>query len=144
MQHLKKYSTTFKFLPLIIVIIISSGCTTSVTRAKNPVFAVENSVIQQNLLEVVTCQHINLDGKEVTTNGTKKTAIEIDVTNGKEIPEDQYKMTELGKKIATIIKKALKDQNEYEQYTVLFIEEKSSNGITSRKWKGHDFKTTDL
>jgi len=120
------------------------ACTTTVTRTKNPVFAAPVDSLQIRLNELVVCEHINLDGQEVVTNGKRSAQIEIDVLNGKDIPEDQDHIKILAHSVAVAVKEALKDKNEYDSYTVLFVKETPSSSVTTRTWKGKTFKSQEL
>jgi uncharacterized protein involved in exopolysaccharide biosynthesis len=120
------------------------GCTTTATKTKNPVFSISTDSLQVDLNKLVSCQGINLDGKEITTNGKATTELEIDITNGQNIPADEDQMNALGKQIAAKIKEALQDKAEYQTYKVLFITKTENSGVTSRTWKGKVFKSEEL
>jgi hypothetical protein len=123
--------------------LVAAACTTTVTRRKQPVFAESVDSLAARLNQLVTCQHFNADGSEVTTNGKKKTELELDVINGKDIPEGDLKMA-LARKLGVELKKALKDTGEYDEYKILFMKVKVSGGLTSRSWEGKVFKSSEL
>ena len=120
------------------------ACTTTVTRTKNPVFAAPIDSLQARLNGLVVCEHFNLDGQEVSTDGQRSTQIEIDVLNGKGIPEQPDSMNILAHSLAIAVKEALKDKSEYDKYTVLFMKVESSSSVTTRSWKGKTFKSAEL
>jgi hypothetical protein len=120
------------------------ACTTTVTRSKNPVFAAPMDSLQAGLNRLIVFEHINLDGEEVTTNGKPSTRLQIEVLNGKDIPENGDRLKALAHSLAAGVKDALKDKNEYENYTVLFVKVESSAGVTKRNWKEVTFKSGDL
>jgi hypothetical protein len=120
------------------------GCTFSETKSKDPVFNTDAAIMQKDLNNMVTCENINVDGKEITTNGKVNSQLEISITNGQNIPANEDQMKSLGKSIASYIKKSLKDKNEYENYTVLFVTKKTAGGVTTRNWKGDTYKTEEL
>jgi hypothetical protein len=120
------------------------ACTTTVTKTKNPVFLLEMDSIQTDLAKIVTCENINLDGEEVNTNGRVTTALEVDILNGKNIPGNDSEMKALGKSIASDLKRALKDKNEYDTYKVLFITKETTGDVTRRNWIGSVFKSEEL
>jgi hypothetical protein len=128
------------FLATILIV----GCTFTTTTIKNPTFSASTDSIQADLNKLVTCENINLEGKEFTSNGKKSSELEIDITNGKDIPADENQMIELGKKIANVVKGALQDKNEFDSYKVLFVSKKESRGVTQRNWKGKSFKSQEL
>jgi hypothetical protein len=84
-----------------------------------------------------------VDGREVTTNGKKKTELEIDVINGKDIPEGEA-MIALAKKLGSEVKKALKDTGEYGQYKILFMKVNQTKLSTERSWTGKVFQSAEL
>ena len=128
----------------VFLLLLFASCTTTITRVRNPEFAGPIDSLQVKLNGMVVCEHFNLDGKEITTNGVAKTQLEIEVLNGKNIPEDEARMKSLAHSIAAAIKSALKDGSEFENYTVLFMKVESSTAVTKRSWKGKTFKSTEL
>jgi hypothetical protein len=133
---------TFTSVTLATLLII--GCTTTTTKTKNPTFSKSTDSLQVDLNKLVSCEGINLDGKEITNNGKITTELEIDITNGQNIPADENQMNALGKQIASEIKEALQDKAVYQTYKVLFITKTESAGVTSRTWKGKIFKSEEL
>jgi len=133
-----------KVLSLVTAITLIVSCTTTTTKTKNPVFSKPTNSLQVDLNKLVSCEGINLDGKEINTDGKINTELEIDITNGQNIPTDENQMNDLGKRIAVEIKEALQDKAEYQTYKVLFITKTESAGVTSRTWKGKIFKAEEL
>lgn len=128
----------------LLMMLMIVGCTMTTTNTKNPIFSKSTDSLQSELNKIVSCEGINLDGKEITTNGKVSSEIEIDITNGQNVPTDENQMNELGKQIAVIVKDALQDKNEYNTYKVLFITKKEDAGVTQRNWKGKIFKSEQL
>jgi len=120
------------------------GCHFTVTNIKTPVFSENADTIRTTLNKMVSCENINLNGKVTSTDGKINSTLEINITNGKNIPSDQDQMITLGKSIGTEVKKALKDKNEYDTYQVLFITEQVSGGTTQKTWTGKIFKSEEL
>ena len=139
---LRKMTKTLSLVTLVTLLII--GCTTTTTKTKNPVFSKSTDSLQVDLNKLVSCEGVNLDGKEITTNGKINTELEIDITNGQNVPTDENQMNALAKQIAVEIKEALQDKTEYQTYKVLFITKTESAGVTSRTWKGKIFKSEEL
>lgn len=137
-----KMTKALSFVTLTILIVVS--CTTTTTKTKNPVFSKSTDSLQAHLNKLVSCQGINLGGTEVTTNGKTTTELEIDLTNGQNIPTGENQMNALGKQIAAEIKEALQDKAEYQTYKVLFITKTEDGAVTSRTWKGKIFKSEEL
>jgi hypothetical protein len=112
-----------------------ASCTMTSTKTKNPTFGKSTASLEADLNKIVSCEGINLQGKEITTNGKITSEVEIDITNGRNIPTDENQMNDLGKQIAVVIS-ALQDKNEYGTYKVLFITKKSAGSVTQRNWIG--------
>jgi hypothetical protein len=129
---------------VIITTMLVAGCTITTTKTKNPAFSKSTDALQSELNKLVSCENINLDGKEITTNGKSSSELEIDITNGQNIPADENQMNDLGRQIAIIIKSSLQDKNEYDTYKVLFVVKKGDGDVTQRTWKGKIFKSVEL
>lgn len=119
--------------------IVFTGCTFTTTTPKNPVFSVTDDSIKAALHSLVTYEHVDINGKTTTTNGKANIELEIDVINGQNIPGDEKEMANLAAQIASAIKGALKNRNEYNTYKVLFIKRTQKDGITNSKWTGRIF-----
>jgi hypothetical protein len=70
--------------------------------------------------------------------------LEIDIINGKDIPNGDDQMVALGKLIASSVKHALLDTGEYDSYKVLFMTVTENAGSTQRTWKGKIFSSNEL
>ena len=114
------------------------------TKTKPPVFGIPTEQLQKDLNQLVSCEDVNLDGKEVKTNGKIDSELEIDIVNGQNIPADDDQMISLGKSIASELKKSLKDQNQYNNYKVLFVKKQTDGGVSQRSWRGKIFKSEEL
>jgi hypothetical protein len=114
------------------------------TKTKNPVFSTSKDSLQADLNKIVSCQHIAINGQEITTNGKASSEFDIEITNGKNIPEGDSEMTSLAKQIAIEFENALQNKNEYQNYKVLFITKKEKGSLTTSAWKGKIFKLEDL
>ncbi|HVY76695.1 MAG TPA: hypothetical protein VG890_17825 [Puia sp.] len=123
---------------------LAISCTISTTMPKSPVFSKSTDSLQADLNKIISYQSIHLDGKQTTTNGKKTAELEIDITNGQNIPTDENQMNALGKQIAAKIKAALQDNTEYSSYKVLFITKTENASVTNRTWKGKIFKSEEL
>ena len=141
---MKSFKTYLLPLTVLSYCAFSASCTTTVTKSKDPAFSKENKTIQEDLKKIVTCQHINLTGKEVTSEGKTTSEIEISIINGKNIPNDNTQLRSLGKAIASDIKKSLKDQNEYSKYRVLFVTVVKDGALTKKDWKSDEFASDEL
>ncbi|MGN6600803.1 MAG: hypothetical protein ACTHK8_00040 [Ginsengibacter sp.] len=133
---------TFTFLLFSLLVIES--CTLTTTKQKMPVFSESGDSLRTELNQLVVCEDLNVDGKQVTTDGKTSSVLEIDVVNGRGIPANEDQMAALGKRIAVKIKEALQDKNEYNTYKVLFVAVRENGSVTQRKWRGKIFQSDDL
>ena len=120
------------------------SCTTTITKTKSPKFTETNDSLAVTLDKLIRCQHVNVNGEEVTTNGKTRSVLEIDIVNGKQAPEDTAAIKALGKSIGSAVKKALADKNEYDVFKVLFVKQEEKAGVTTRSWQGSEYKSVDL
>jgi hypothetical protein len=125
-------------------IILLASCTFTTARTKDAVFNGDQAKVAKDLDSIVTCEHVNLNGREITINKKADTELEISIINGQKIPADDAGMKALGKLIATAIKNDLKDPKEYNTYKVLFIRQVKDGGIVRKTWKGNVFAATEL
>ena len=131
-------------IKILVILFLFVACTTRITKIKNPVFATPIDSLQTGLNALVVSEHINIDGKEITTNGKPSSELEIDIINGRNIPGDTTGRKALAHSLAVELKNALKDKNEYDNYTVLFVKVVSSGAMTKRSWIGQEFKSGEL
>jgi hypothetical protein len=137
--------TTFKkLMAILITAAIIAGCTMTTTKTKAPVFSITTEQLQKDLNKLVSCENVNLDGKETNTNGQISSELEVDIINGKGIPADDDQMISLGRSIASDLKKSLKDPNQYSSYKVLFVKKQTDGSMTQRSWRGKVFKSEEL
>ena len=120
-----------------------AGCTFTVTKPKDPVFAESTDSLKVELGKVLSADNLVVTGREITKNEAKSSELEIDIINGQHIPPGD-RMTALAKKIGTDVKRALKDTTEYGTYKVLFVTVTTTAGVTSKTWRGTVFTSAEL
>lgn len=125
------------------VAVLLTSCTITTTKTKDPVFN-DMDRVQNELGNIVKAENINLNGKEITANKNTTTELEVAITNGTNIPTSDEGRKALGRSIATSIKHNLKDPNEYEKYTILFVTKVESGVTTKRNWVGDVFSSAEL
>lgn len=135
--------TKTKFYSLICIIFLIASCTLTTTKTKTPVFR-DAEKVKNDLTVLVKAENINLAGKEVSVNKRVTSELEVNVTNGQNIPTGSEERKALGRSIAITIKSNLQDPGEYDKYTVLFVTKQVSNGVTTRKWIGDVFNSKEL
>jgi len=141
----KTPTVAFVAAALILFCTISlDSCTTTITKSKSPLFGVQSDTVTLGLNKMVSCENINMDGREITTNGKTASELEVDLMNGKNIPADNGRMKALARTIAVYLKSALQDPREYDSYKVLFVTKTITSGVTTRNWIGVAFKREEL
>jgi starvation-inducible outer membrane lipoprotein len=135
--------TKTKSLLFICIAFLLTSCTVTTTKTKEPVFN-DIGKVENELVTLVKADNINLNGKEITVNKNTTTELEVAITNGANIPNDDNERKTLGKSIATRIKTNLKDPNEYDKYTVLFVTKVESGAVTKTNSVGDIFSSKEL
>lgn len=127
-----------------IATLVFVSCTITSTKEKKPILSETGDSIQESLAKIVKSENINIDGAEISTNGKVTSELEIDIINGMNIPINENEMNDLGRKIAVIIKDALKDKNEYDTYKVLFVTKKVNGSVEESTSQGKIFSSGEL
>jgi hypothetical protein len=128
-------------LPLLALLL---GCTTTITKTKPPVFALATDSIAADLNALISCEHINIDGKDIVTNGADSSVLVVEIINGKNVPGNQNDMARLAHYIASAVKGALRDKDEYSSVAVLFVRRETDGAVTKRSWTGKVFASAEL
>ena len=130
---------------LLFISVITSliSCTFTTTKSIDPIFS-DTSTIRSELRRTISAENINLDGKQITTDGKLTTEMDINIINGKDVPTNEAEIKNLGKSIAEIIKNNLKNKDQFETYKVLFVSVVQTGFTTKRHWVGHVFNSKEL
>lgn len=123
--------------------LLTAGCTFTVNKPKQPVYAESRDSLQAQIHRLVLCQHFNVGGEEITTNGKKHAELDIEVVNGQGIPKGDS-MWVLGKALASAFKQALQDSTEYDRYVVRFSSEEKSGFSYSKTSRSREFLSKEL
>jgi len=113
------------------------------TRAKVPDI-IESDELEKELVDLVTAENINVNGKEITTNGKTVTELEISVTNGQNLPQEVELQRILGRLLAKHVKLHLKDSTEFDNYKSVFVSKKTDGGVTKSNWVAFDFSSQEV
>jgi hypothetical protein len=140
-----KYIIPGLFLLFAIVLVVGCKFTTTTSTIKDPLFKNQDTlVLEAKLDSLITCERVEIKGRDIKTNGVVSSVLEIDVLNGANVPNDYTQMNTLAKMIASFFKKILMDPNEYDTYKVFFITVKTNSGITQKNWNVKSFKSAEL
>ena len=132
---------TYKPFAILALLVTAAACTITTTRSKLPVFAGPTDSLRERLNMLVACEKFSVDGQEVTTNGKKKSTLEIDVVNGKNVPDDDKTMQALAREIGSDVKEALKDMGEYDEYKVVFERVTVNGSLTNTQSRSVTFQS---
>jgi chemotaxis receptor (MCP) glutamine deamidase CheD len=139
MKHLK---LTLCLLILVFSAACFSGCTS--TQTYMPELNANQKVIADSITSKYGFENIEITGKKMSGSGGNHTILTVKLINGKNIPEDDNKQAVIAKPLAQQIRKALKNPNEFESYTIMFVTRTVDGSTTSEKYTGHEFKTSEL
>jgi hypothetical protein len=133
-----------KIIRFFLCVLFAAACTFTTTRTKDPDFKVDLNIVQDSLKTLVTCEHINLNGTEMKTDGKISSDLEIKIINGIHIPGDDAKLKDLGKAIASQLKRELKNKNDFTTYKVLFVTKQTDGAVTKSSYRGVIYKSEEL
>jgi hypothetical protein len=120
------------------------SCTFTTTRQKRPQFRSGIDTVGHSIDSIVSCQHINMNGVEKSTNGKVVSELEVDIVNGTNIPKDDTQIKALGRTIAARVKSELKVDQDFTAYKVLFVTQSTNGTVTNRQYTGFIFKSAEL
>jgi hypothetical protein len=128
------------FWSVLFLFFVFFACTTTIRKVKDPVFAVPLDSVAQGLYRHVVSQHVNFNGLEVTTNGKVSDLLEIQIFNGRQLPEADSQLETLGRVISVGVRAALRDTGEYDTYRVVFVKVDSGRVVTKKSWRAFIYK----
>jgi hypothetical protein len=127
----------------IFLMVLAFGCTTITTTTKSPEFK-DMPALEKRLSDFVVAEKISLDGKEITENKKTISKLEVNITNCKNIPEDDDLKKALTRLLAQEVMNALKDASAFDNYEVKFIQEVQTGGITKKNWISYEMSSREL
>ena len=120
------------------------ACQFTSTRMKDPAFSRDAKSLSQDINKVILTQSVNVNGEEIITNGKSRSELTISLINPQNMPADTAgRMMMLGH-VASIIKYALSDTNEYMNYNVYFVNRSTKHHITNTTSIGNSFKSEEI
>ena len=142
---MKKKLIFFKKILLgLIIINFLAGCTTSIVKPKKIEYDSNTTIAEDSLRKLVTCENVDINGKETSRNGKVSAEVQIRIINGKNLPADEMELKGLGKAIASLFKHFITNSNEFDSYQVLFVDQKVNGGATESDYKGWSYKASEL
>ena len=135
----------FKAFFICICIMISLlACQFTNTRVKDPAFSRDVKSLSKDIHNVVTTQSVNVNGEEIVTNGKSKSVLTISLINPQNIPADTAGSDRILRHVASIIKYALSDTNEYMNYNVYFVNSSTKYHVTNTTSDGNSYKSEEI
>ena len=113
------------FIRFILILLIFTDCNRISTKPKLVDFRVNINLVEDSLIELVKCDHIDLNGMETLVNNKIRTKIQIRVSNVYNLSVNSN-LELLGKSLASRIKKLLLYPEDFDDYEVMFIKIKST------------------
>jgi hypothetical protein len=119
-------------------------CSCNYSQTYTPEFNGKQAAVLDSINSKYSFEDIEIQGKKTSGTGGSHSVLTIRFVNGKNLPTDDDKMTDLAKQLAKLIKSTLKDPKAIESYTV-FFETKTVDGITTTTHSsGHEFKPGEI
>jgi len=113
------------------------------TRVKTPVINNMNQ-LRIELADLITAENINLNGKEITTNGKSVSELEVKVVNGRGLPSTDELRKALGRLLAKHVKLHLKDTSQFNNYKTTFASQQTKSGVTKSNWISYTYSSWEL
>ena len=129
---------------ILLLFVFISSCNFTTTKPRNPQFIIDINLVGKKLDSLIACENFNINGTEITTNKKSTSEIQIGTINCQDVPQNNDEMMGLAAKIASEIKKHLKDPTQYDTYKVLFITKKKDGIVTKTNSKSYVFDSKDL
>jgi len=134
-------SLYFKIASCFLLVLFFS-CTYS--QPYNPEFKNEQSPQLDSIKAKYGFEDLQVQGKKSSGSGGNHTNLTIRFINGKGVPTNEDEITVLAKQLAILTKGMLKDPNQFESYTVLFVTKTVDGNVTNSKNVGHEFKLGEI
>jgi hypothetical protein len=139
---MKAFKQTLSLLILLFSVTYLTACTS--TQTYTPELNANQKVIADSINSRYGFENIEITGKKMSGSGGNHTNVTVKFINGKNIPTDEATQTTIAKELAQLIKKALKNPNEFESYTILFVTKTVDGAYASEKYTGHEFKSSEI
>jgi hypothetical protein len=92
-----------------------------------PQFKVPKESIIADIQKIISAETIQIDGFKIPREDTVLLWLNVGIINPKNLPEDHYSVMSMRKRIAVIVKNALKDPKQFKVYDVAISFSKNSN-----------------
>lgn len=120
------------------------SCTWTAIKPNKPDFVLDMKTISASIRSLIITQEITFTGSELSTKGKNVSELELILLNAENPPEFRYQYNELGKEIARLLKQALKNPNQYDNYKIVFLFEETKGTVTRGKSADFSYKVNEL
>jgi hypothetical protein len=136
---MKKYT----FLSLILVTLSMIKC--SIPNAKMPKFEKDNQeTILTDLKSIGDFEKVAINGSVISSGNDRTDILVVQLLNGKEINGDKNQMLEIGKQVMKLTINSIENENEYDKFQVVFIQQAKKGIVTKSFSMPIEFSLSDL
>jgi hypothetical protein len=100
---------------LVLVAMLWLACT---DRTFPPNFKVPKEAIIADIQKIITAETIQIDGFKIPQEGTALLWLNVAIINPKNLPQDHDSVMNMRKRIAVMVKNALKDPKQFKVYDI--------------------------
>jgi hypothetical protein len=129
-------------LTVISILFWLAGCT--FTQSFQPDFNNKKNAVLDTIKASYGFENITFLGKKTSGSGGKHSSLTIKFINGKNIPADTGKMTELEQQLGAKVKNIIKNPKEFDSYIILFDKVVVDGSVTNETYTGHEFTLAEL
>ena len=136
---MKKYT----FLSLILVTFSMIKC--SIPNATMPKFEKDNQeTILTELKSIGNFEKVAINGSVISSGNDRTDILVVQLLNGKEINGDKNQMLEIGKQVMKLTINSIENENEYDKFQVVFIQQAKKGIVTKSFSMPIEFTLSDL
>src|SRR6185437_10217233 len=114
-----------------------AGCT--FTQSFPPDFNSKKNAVLDTIKTTYGFENITFLAKKTSGSSGKHSSLTVKFINGKNIPADTGKMTELEQQLGEKVKNIMKNPKEFESYVILFDKVVVDGSVTNETYTGHEF-----
>lgn len=136
---MKKYT----FLSLILVTLSMIKC--SIPNATMPKFEKDNQeTILTELKSIGNFEKVAINGSVISSGNDRTDILVVQLLNGEEINGDKNQMLEIGKQVMKLTINSIENENEYDKFQVVFIQQAKKGMVTKSFSMPIEFTLSDL
>jgi hypothetical protein len=129
-----------KYLPIIILILIASACAMPIEAQ----FEGPTSELLKKLMLTGEFDDSNITWNANSLNGETIQNLTVELYNGKNMIQPDSTLKVIGKQALQTVLESLKNKNEYNVYSVVFISQQTKGIETTTLSKGFEFSLEEL